>query len=132
MNNMAAGAYLMLTPSFALGVEGGAEAYDQVLNFDTGDTDRVEQRPIYGWGGLAGRYYLGTISGLDLQPFMQGTLGMTTAGPLGRLRLGTGYDLGVMSLNAGVEASTLVYTFNGRPLMSGRWGATFGAEVRLW
>ena len=132
MNNLAVGAYMMMGRSFAVGIEGGSEAYDQVLSFDSGDTDKVEQRPTYVWGGVAGRYYLGTIPGIELQPFMQGTLGFTSAGPLGRIRLGAGYDLGTAALNIGVEASTLVYSFNGRPLMSGRVGATVGAEVRLW
>ncbi|MEP7219135.1 MAG: hypothetical protein ABI876_09475, partial [Bacteroidota bacterium] len=86
------GAYWQLGAHFALGAEGGLEAYDQVLHYSNGDTAKVEQRPSYAWGGLAARYYFGTITAIGLEPFAQGTIGATSAGPLGRLRLGARHD----------------------------------------
>ncbi|MEO5929019.1 MAG: hypothetical protein ABIR47_03715 [Candidatus Kapaibacterium sp.] len=130
------GAYWQLGTHFALGAEGGLEAYDQVLHYSNGDTAKVEQRPSYAWGGLAARYYFGNITAIGLEPFVQGTIGATSAGPLGRLRLGARHDFSGgkndFSMTGGVETSGMIYTANGSPAISGRWGATIGLELRLW
>jgi len=132
LDRMAFGLYWQPNASFAIGVEGGTDSYDQKLRYDTGAISRVEQRPLYRWGGLTSRIYLGSLEGIELHPFMQITLGGTSVGPLGRLRVGTTYEFGPMALNVGAEASGLIYRFNGISQMSGQWGGTFGLEVKPW
>ncbi|MDB5035639.1 MAG: hypothetical protein JWQ98_2880 [Chlorobi bacterium] len=132
----AVGAYWQLGTHFAVGAEGGLEPYDQVLHFSNGDTAKVEQRPSYAWGGLAARYNFGTITAIGVEPFAQWTIGATSAGPLGRFRVGGRHDFSGgnndFSMTGGIETSGLIYTSNGNPAISGRWGATIGLEMKLW
>jgi len=134
--NWAAGGYARLGDAFYLGFEGGMERYAQTLYVNSHDTLAVDQQPRYLWGGLAARYLLGTIPALDIQPYVQATVGGTSAGPLVRMRIGAARELfGGLSFTGGFEASSLVYTYNNQKLFSARWGLTGSIQYdlsRLW
>jgi hypothetical protein len=134
--NWAVGGYARLDDAFYLGFEGGMERYAQTLYVNSHDTLAVDQQPRYLWGGLAARYLLGTIPALDIQPYVQATVGGTSAGPLVRMRIGAARELfGGLSFTGGFEASSLVYTYNNQKLFSARWGLTGSIQYdlsRLW
>lgn len=126
----AIGVYRHLTPDIALGIEGGRERYAQRIPYVTGDTIAIEQRPVYTWGGGALRYYPGAVLGFD--PLLQGGLGFSAAGPIGRGRLGLERDVvSRLRLCAGLETSALFYTADDRRQISQRWGLFGGLGIAL-
>jgi len=130
--SFAGGAYWQPVGSLALGVEGGMESYDQTLRYRNSDTLQIDQRPTYLWGGATLRYYLGALSINELAPYVQTTLGGTSAGPVLRFRLGTEYDLGInMAFTLSGEFSALFYSFDEQRLTSGRWGLTTGLQYNI-
>ncbi len=114
------------------GIEGGRERYTQSLFYSQDDVVLIEQRPNITWFGLTiGRE--ADLLGVPL--LLQGTIGSSThlSGPLVRGRVGV--DLldfanlsSSLSLPLSLEASSLVYTFNGQYLVTGNWGASFGVR----
>lgn len=119
--------------SFALGLEIGKESYDQTLYSVSTDTLQVEQRPSYLWFGATGRLYLGELPFNGIETFVQGTAAYSTGGPVMRLRLGGRMPLApAWDVTFGVETAGLIYTFQDRQSVSGRWGITGGVQWMIW
>lgn len=121
------------TNSFALGLELGKESYDQTLYSVSTDTLQVEQRPSYLWFGATGRLYLGELPFNNIETFVQGTAAYSTGGPVVRLRLGGRMPVSpAWDVTFGLETAGLIYTFQDRQSVSGRWGISGGVQWTLW
>ncbi len=119
--------------SFAVGLELGKESYDQTLYSVSADTLQVEQRPSYLWFGATGRLYLGELPFNGIETFLQGTAAYSTGGPVLRLRLGGRMPLApAWDVTFGLETAGLIYTFQDRQSVSGRWGISGGVQWMLW
>ncbi len=90
-DDMSLGMYVNFLPTFALGFETGQERYAQTLKVNSGDTVYLDQRPRYFWSGISGRYSQPIEKSFFL-PYIQGTIGATSVGPLFRGRLGFDYE----------------------------------------
>jgi hypothetical protein len=118
-------------------VELGRSRYTQVLMVDAPRDangsirySRVEQEPNITWVGLGMK---GTFAEDVLgfaRPFWHGVVGFgLDNGPLMRGRLGLAYDVAAgLSINGSLDASTLVYMYNGQPLVTGKYGLSAGLE----
>jgi hypothetical protein len=137
--------YVPASESLWLGLEVGQGRYTQVLvlpedyvDAESGrhvgqDFSRVEQNPNILWTGLGARWQPGELAS-GVSWWMQGTLayGLKNGGPLFNTRLGLSTKFGErLSLNGSLETSTLVYLFNGQPLVSGKWGLGAGLQFDL-
>lgn len=127
INNIAAGLLYRLDDHHALGIELGQEnllqRYDGVRN-GTGIT--IEQNYLALWGGVSYRYTLNPSQAL--QPFGGIVLGGTQTGPMGRLTLGVAYQLGSVSLTAGVEGMLHAFRYQNRWFSTQKINATYGVS----
>lgn len=127
-DDMVFGFYVNFLPTLPIGIETGVERYAQTLKVNSGDTIYIDQKPRYYWVGLSGRYY--PFEQSTFNPYVQGTLGATSVGPLIRGRVGTDFEFSEsIGFTFGLESSAMFYTFNRQNLFSGRWGATSGIKV---
>lgn len=135
----AIGAYLRTGTHSAWGLELGRGRYTQVLTTPEGFTvngvaldrsiTRIEQAPNVTWIGLGYRQTIGSPTAL-VQPWvvLAGAYGLEN-GPMVNARLGVSLDmLADVSVTTALEGSTLVYMFNGQPLVSAKYGLTFGLQ----
>ena len=90
LEDLAAGLYVQISKSpLYVGAEAGLERYAQTLYFNGSDTLSIDQKPAYIWAGGSMRYQaLDALPYIKVQPYFQVTAGLTSVGPLARLRLG--------------------------------------------
>jgi hypothetical protein len=120
----------------SIGFEVGQGRYTQVLvlpdNYvykgqDMSNVARIEQEPNVTWFGVGGRFELGElINGL----WAQGTVGYgVNNGPMFNTRVGLSQEIATsVSLTGAIETSTLVYSFEGQNLLTGKYGLTVGLQ----
>lgn len=127
VNNIAAGLLYQLDDHHTLGIELGQEnllqRYEGIRN-GTGIT--IEQNYLALWGGVSYRYTL--TPSQALQPFGGIVLGGTQTGPMGRLTLGVAYQLGSVSLTAGVEGMLHAFRYQNRWFSTQKINATYGVS----
>ena len=139
---MVAGMFVRMGENFTAGLEVGQGRYPQVLVYPETYTDngapvgrrieRIEQEPTVAWLGLAGRWELGAIS-RKLPFWTQLTLGYGfDQGPMLNGRAGVDFNLSrTISLTGALETTSLVYFFNGQPLVSGKYGLSLGVQLGM-
>lgn len=122
-SNMGVGVLYRLGDNDKIGIEAGYDRWTQIFEGKEGDTS-VKFEQIYNapWLGIAYRHTMNPIQWLsNASPYMQGGLGVTALGPVGRIALGVEYPLfHRVTLSAGMEASGLAYQYQGAIFASQR------------
>ncbi len=109
-----------------IGEENFYQRFDEML--PNGDLLRHEQNPAMIWGGVSFTQIL--WDGSRLRPYVRGLVGGTRLGPVGRVTLGTSYEVGPsLQLFAGGEVSALAYRFDGGWLLSPKYGVAYGLAL---
>lgn len=132
--NWGATVFYIADENNALGVEAGYDKWVQVYDGKEGDTSvRYEQHFNALTMGLAYRHLFATQEWLSgAQPFLQGGVGATAVGPMGKVALGLRYSLmSNVSVSAGFEASLLAYQYKGSVFSSQRAGFVYSINVGL-
>lgn len=136
VEDFAIGGYYSPASAWYIGAEGGRERFAQRLYYGKGDTVFIEQRPLISWmTGTAGLNF--TL--LNKPVFVQGSAGVSEhGGPMFRGRIGTNALEWLpaqfptfLNMPVSLEASSLVYTYNGQYLTTGNWGLTWGLGVKF-
>ncbi len=132
-NNTAVSLMLPLSPTSALGIEAGQEAY--FLRYRTILPEQeqivgIEKNPVLAWAGVSYRH---TFLPNDLfSPVMNFTLGGTSIGAMGRTMLGVQYSIDTKTrCTLGVEASSLLYIHREVWNFSPNVGITYGISFEL-
>ena len=124
--------YQMNTHS-SLGFEVGNEAYPMVFQGDrNGQIIQYEQYPSTLWAGVTYRYTFNSFGELPLAPYVQGLVGGSRFGPMGRAQLGLQYaPAGPLLFVLGFEGSAMTYSFQNTTYVSPKFGLTYGMAVRF-
>lgn len=132
LGNWGISAFYLTDESNAIGVEGGYDKWVQVYEGTDGDTTvRYEQHYNAPWVGIAYRHSFSQLEWLSgARPYVQGGIGATTVGPLGRTSAGLQYPiLSNVTVSAGVEASLLTYIYSGSVFTSQRLGFIYSLNI---
>lgn len=131
--NFGIGMMYRINPSSAIGLEVGAESYP--MSFEGTRNQQVvrfELQPLATWAGLTYRHVFPQIGTSGFSPFVQGLIGGTEFGPLGRGSAGLLYSpAGPLSFLLGVEGAALAFNHQNRWFTSTKYGFTYGVLVRL-
>jgi hypothetical protein len=132
-NHTAFSLMLPLSPTSALGVEAGQEAY--FLRYRTILPEQegvvgIEKNPVLMWAGIT---YKHTFLPNDLfSPVLNLTLGGTSVGAMGRTLLGVQYSIDTKTrCTLGVEASSLLYIHREVWNFSPNVGISYGISFEL-
>ncbi|MBL7992005.1 MAG: hypothetical protein JNN25_11245 [Candidatus Kapabacteria bacterium] len=132
-NNTALSLMLPISPTGALGIEVGQEAY--FLRYRTILPEQeqivgIEKNPVLAWAGVSYRH---TFLPNDLfSPVMNFTLGGTSIGAMGRTMLGLQYSIDTKTrCTLGLEASSLLYIHREVWNFSPNIGITYGISFEL-
>lgn len=123
-----------LSDHHSFGLEFGSEVFPQVFEGtrSNGQVVRYEQQPSSMWATAVYRYSFDGIGATAFRPFMQGSLGGTKYGPLGRAIVGMQYaPLGPLTFVLGIEGSTMGYQYQNSWFTSSKIGLTYGMAVRF-
>lgn len=133
LNNVTASLVVRgFSQNFAAVLEAGRESY--VQKFDQLKSDgrifHVEQAPSVLWGGIGLRYAIAPES--TFNPFIQGIVGGSEAGPLVRSMIGLDWQFSRSAgITLGVDYSLLTFAFQDRAWYSQRIGVGGGLTFRL-
>lgn len=133
LNNVTASLVVRgFSQNFAAVLEAGSESYIQ--KFDQLKSDgrifHVEQAPSVLWGGIGLRYAIAPES--TFNPFIQGIVGGSEAGPLVRSMVGLDWQFSRSAgITFGVDYSLLTFAFQDRAWYSQRIGVGGGITFRL-
>lgn len=132
-NNTAFSLMLPLSPTSALGVEAGQEAYFLRYRTILPEQEQVvgiEKNPVLMWAGIT---YKHTFLPNDLfSPVLNLTLGGTSVGAMGRTLLGVQYSIDTKTrCTLGVEASSLLYIHREVWNFSPNVGISYGISFEL-
>jgi len=131
--NFGIGMMYRINPSSAIGLEVGAESFP--MSFEGTRNQQVvrfELQPLATWAGLSYRHVFPQIGTSGFSPFVQGLVGGTEFGPLGRGSAGLLYSpAGPLSFMLGVEGAALAFNHQNRWFASTKYGFTYGVLVRL-
>ena len=127
--------------SLAPGNPGGGNSNFEgtTATHETADVDRTDNHSRYSvdptveWVGLSYRLKGETIDLVDnLRPIAQGTVGVSTVGPVGRLSVGLSWKPSErVALTAGVEGRALFYQREKAWYSSRQLGLEYGVEIDL-
>jgi hypothetical protein len=131
--NFGIGMMYRINPSSAIGLEVGAESFP--MSFEGTRNQQVvrfELQPLATWAGLTYRHVFPQIGKSGFTPFLQGLVGGTEFGPLGRGSAGLLYSpAGPLSFMLGVEGAALAFNHQSRWFTSTKYCFTYGVLVRL-
>ncbi|MBL7987923.1 MAG: hypothetical protein JNJ94_07675 [Chlorobi bacterium] len=133
LNNVTASLVVRgFSQNFAAVIEAGRESY--VQKFDQLKSDgrvfHIEQAPSVLWGGIGLRYAVAPES--TFNPFVQGMIGGSEAGPLARSMVGLDWQFSRSAgITFGIEYSLLSFAFQDRAWYSQRVGVGGGVTFRL-
>lgn len=132
-NNTAFSLMLPLSPTSALGVEAGQEAY--FLRYRTVLPEQeqvvgIEKNPVLLWAGVTYRHTF--LPDEMFSPVLNLTLGGTSIGAMGRTLLGVQYSIDTKTrCTLGVEASSLLYIHRDVWNFSPNVGISYGISFEL-
>lgn len=131
--NFGIGMMYRINPSSAIGLEVGAESFP--MSFEGTRNQQVvrfELQPLATWAGVTYRHVFPQIGTSGFSPFVQGLVGGTEFGPLGRGSAGLLYSpAGPLSFMLGIEGAALAFNHQNRWFTSTKYGFTYGVLVRL-
>ncbi|NQW29760.1 MAG: hypothetical protein HQ472_04540 [Ignavibacteria bacterium] len=121
------------TANHAFGMEFGNENFPMIFDANRdGQIIRYEQSPASAWAGVTYRYTADRIGQTAFAPFVQGLIGGTKFGPLGRVAAGIQYSpVGPLTFILGVEGSAMAYNFQQQWYTSPKYGLTYGMAVKF-
>lgn len=131
-NNMALGANYNIGKGHSFGVELGQENFPQEFTRTLwGEDLKYKQNPLLFWYGASYKYSMHNfIIPEILYPYIQVFGGATTVGPIGRAQIGLNYKPdSKVTLNLGIEASSLWYNVQGTVYDSKKLGLTYGLSI---
>lgn len=117
----------------SLGFEVGNESYPMVFQGDrNGQIIQYEQFPSTTWAGVTYRYTFGQFGSFPMAPYVQGLVGGSRFGPMGRAQVGLQYaPAGPLMFLLGFEGSAMTYTFQNTNYVSPKFGLTYGMAIRF-
>lgn len=132
--NMGVTVFYTANETSSFGLEAGYDKWVQTYKGQEGDTSvQYEQHYTAFSMGLAYRHLFTSQEWLSgAQPYLQGGLGATAVGPMGKLAFGLRYPLlSNISVSAGFEASVLAYEYKGSVFSSQRAGFVYSINIGL-
>ena len=117
----------------SLGFEVGNESYPMVFQGDrNGQIIQYEQFPSTLWAGVTYRYTFGQFGEFPMAPYVQGLVGGSRFGPMGRAQIGLQYaPSGPLMFLLGFEGSAMTYSFQNTNYISPKFGLTYGMAIRF-
>lgn len=118
----------------ALAIEFGQENYAQRFSGIINQSNAIiNQVYTAQWYGFSYQYNFDKLSNQVLvNPFFKVLAGVTKIGPMFKGSFGLGYSVNdKLILNAGLEASTLIYEFQGNRFNTNKYGFFYGAKLNF-
>ncbi len=118
----------------ALAIEFGQENYAQRFSGIINQSNAIiNQVYTAQWYGVSYQYNFDKLSPkLLINPFFKVLTGITKIGPLLKGSLGLSYSVNdKLIINAGLEASTLIYEFQGNRFNTNKYGFFYGAKLNF-